>query len=296
MPTFTRTPYKDLFEDLIATKQWLVKIGIKITGTRFERILELCKIIVDATINNTIHDVINKFDNIELWYALTESSAFISIYRSSKHQKSHILKRQKLTEMLNGPFLPWDESTSLDNIHGRNALFELEMASQFSAPGIKIIDYDDVDFVFKKNKFNVQCKRIHSSAQVQANIEKAVSQIIKKSSKGSKGVICLSIDKIVAKEQMILRVSRPEEISPIIGQLTDGFINQYRSLWSSISDDTIIGVIVVLHAVASIEESVYPLLTTCKDTALDILAKPTRTQCSDYSLMKSLGTKLIENL
>ena len=159
---FNRVTFDDQFHKLEETGQWLNSIGVQTRNTRFEEVLYLNKQIVEHHKNDLVEDLIAEYGNLKLWFALTEASSFIEIHEAFKAQKSHVHPRGKLKMMLQGPFHSWDEDVDEGNIEPRNTLFELEAAAKFKKAGAKITGFDDVDFVFKKTKFNVQCKRMHS--------------------------------------------------------------------------------------------------------------------------------------
>jgi hypothetical protein len=88
------------------------------------------------------------------------------------------------------------------NIEPRNTLFELEAAAKLIGAGVKILGFDDVDFLFRKTKFNAQCKRIQSHKKIEDNVLEAADQFGKrmKSKPDVKGIICISMDKLTGKE------------------------------------------------------------------------------------------------
>ena len=205
---FKRITYENQFSALEKATVWLDQIGIKIENTRFSEILELNRLIVEHQKQETLNNLIDEYGNLKLWYALTEASSFIRIHEAFEEEKSHLHRRAKLKKMLGGPFLPWDEDQKENNIESRNTLFELETAAEIKKAGGKIIDFDDVDFIFKKTKFNVQCKRLHSEENIKYNIEKAADQFNRKMRKKAnlKGIIALSLDKVAGKEEMMLKL------------------------------------------------------------------------------------------
>lgn len=291
---FNRVTFEDQFQELQSAGQWLNSIGIQTQDTRFDEILHLNNEIVEHHQNNLVEDLIVKYGNLKLWFALTEASSYIRIYETFKDQKSHIQHRAKLKMMLGGPYHSWDEDVEAGNIEPRNTLFELETASKFKMAGAKISGFDDVDFIFRKTKINVQCKRIHSEKKVKDNVSEAATQFYKKmkAKKNLKGIICLSLDKLTGKENMILKVGSPDEIRPKLAALSTSFLAKYRALWHNLVNTNILAVLLFIHIVASIEEKPYNLLTTCRDIAFDVIPQQNFYQLADYNIILELGERL----
>ncbi|MBU1766579.1 MAG: hypothetical protein KJ648_00525, partial [Candidatus Omnitrophica bacterium] len=231
--------------------------------------------------------------NLKLYFALTEASSFIQIYKAFKDQKSHVHPRTKLKKMLKGPYYSWEEDVKGGNIEPRNTLFELEVASKLKNAGAQLTRFDDVDFIFKKVEFNVQCKRLHSKMKVEDNISEATAQFYKrmKSRPNLKGIICLSIDKLTGKENMFLKVKSPDEIRLKLDTIENSFLDKYRALWHNLVNINILAVLIFVHIVAIIEEQPHDLLTSCCDIAFDVI--PIKgIQTVDYNLIAEMGKRL----
>ena len=275
--------------------QWLIKNGIKTNGSRLYEVIDLLKVIVDHYKADKVTQLLANHDEATLWVVLTDATAFVRVYLAFKNTKSHVLPRGKFKEMLVGPLLPWDESSTKNNIHGRNILFELEMAAVFKRAGLKITDYDDVSFNFKKKQFNVQCKRIHSPKSVTANISNAVDQITKRmKDSNTKGLICLSIDKISDKEGCVLETEKHESVGPSLEKICGDFISNQRKNWQNLVNINVLGTLIVINAIALLKNyGPGPLLTSCRQTTLDIIPKNIFLQQSDYRLIKTLSSKIM---
>jgi len=291
---FNTITFDDQFQKLKEAEQWLNGIGVQTQQTRFDEVLYLNKQIVEHNKNNLLEDLIAEYGNLKLWFALTEASSFIEIHEAFKGQKSHVTPRRKLKMMLQGPYHSWDEDVNADNIEPRNTLFELEAAAQFKKAGAKITGFDDVDFVFKKVKFNVQCKRIHSEKKMRDNVLEAATQLYKRmrARPNVKGIICLSMDKLTEKEKMILKVGSPDEVSPKLAVLSNSFLAKYRSLWHNHVNTNILAVLLFVHVVATIERQPSDLLTTCRDIAFDVIPRQAFYQLADYDLIIELGQRM----
>jgi hypothetical protein len=245
---FERITFEKQFEQIDNTKKWLRKIGTKTNNTRFEKIYNYNKKIVEHYKNNTIHQIIEEYDNIELSIALLDASSFIRIYQAFKDDKNHIYPRLKLKRILEGPYSSWEEDPLKGDNENRNILFELETAAFFKKAGIEIIGFDDVDFNFEGMGFNIQCKRIFSLKRIETNISESANQFTNraKSQENIKGIICLSIDKLLNKEKFTLKVKALDEIKHQLEQLVIEFTNKYERLWNKFLNINILAVFFIL--------------------------------------------------
>lgn len=291
---FNRVTFDDQCQKLQQTGEWLESIGIQVANPRFDEILHLNKEIVEHHKGNRVEDMIQKYGDLKLWFALTEGSSFVQIHDMLRKLKSHMRPRAKLKKILYGPFHSWDEDVATGNIEPRNNLFELEAAAKFREAGVKLLGFDDVDFIFRKNRFNVQCKRIQSEKKIRDNVLEAAEQFYKKmkSKPDLKGIICISMDKLSGKEEMILKVGTPLEVRPKLALISEGFLKKNRHLWHSLVNNNILAVLLFVHIVATIEEKPYDLLTTCRDIAFDVIPHGAFYQMADYNLIVELGKKL----
>lgn len=291
---FNTITFGDQFQKLQRTGQWLDSIGIQTQNTRFDEVLYLNKEIVEHRKNNLVEDLIEKHGNLKLWFALTEASSFIEIHEAFKSQKSHVLPRAKLKIMLRGPYHSWDEDVDVGNIEPRNTLFELEAASKFKKAGTKLTGFDDVDFVFKKTKFNVQCKGIHSEKKVKDNVSEGAMQFYKRmrTRANLKGIICLSIDKLTGKEKMILKVRSADKVRPKLAVISNAFLAKYSGLWHNFVNTNILAVLLFVHFVATIKGQPYDLLITGRDIAFDVIPHQNFYQVADHNFIVDLGKRL----
>jgi len=195
--------------------------------------------------------------------------------------------------MIEGHFFSWDEPSAGDN--ARNTQFELETAARFKKWGMEILGLDDVDFIFERVKFNVQCKRLHSQERVRTTISEGADQFRKRMvvNPGIKGIICLSIDKLLQEEneKIPLPVKDEQEIGLALGQLSDTFRKNYRTLWQNLLDTNILGILVFVHKVARMKEEPHDLLTTCRN--IDLVTLPQNNlEMNDRNLLRKLASKV----
>ena len=113
-----------------------------------------------------------------------------------------------------------------------------------------------------------------------------------KSKTDVKGIICISMDKLTGKEEMILKVRTPYEIRPKLSLISDAFLKKHRHLWHSLVNMNILAVLLFVHIVATIDEKPYDLLTTCRDIAFDVIPHGAFYQLADHNLIVELGKRL----
>ncbi len=293
--TFNTIKFKDQLRILEDCNSWMVdQVRINIKETRFEKILSILRIIVDYYEQNKVHELMQQYDEATLFFVLTDATTYIKLFDFFKDKKDHEIPRRKLIESINGPILPWEEVPDKGTDHSRNISFELETAVWFHKSGIKIEDFDDVQFLFDNHSFNVQCKRIHSLKRIADNVAIAVQQISKRMQKGNKmkGIICICIDKYTEKEGWILQANHVDEIGPHLDKLAMDFIRDYRHHWQNLANISILGTAIVVNILASIKQDPFPMLTTCKNTVIDIIPNQGIGQDYDYSLIKNLSIHL----
>jgi hypothetical protein len=291
--TFTRMGIDEMLSKLEKTNGWLKRWGVNTSQGRFNEVLDLSRIIIDHQKGNNIQELLDSYDNLRLIYALIEGFAFAEIYEAFKDEKNHILHKSKLEKMIGGPLFSWDEPPIGDN--ARNTQFELETAAKFKKVGMEIVGLDDVNFIFERVKFNVQCKRLHSQERVSTTISEGADQFRAKMmvNPGIKGIICLSIDKLLRgeDEKILLPAKDEQEIGLTLGQLSDTFTNNYRTLWQNLLDTNILGILVFVHKVARMEEEPHDLLTTCRN--IDLVTLPQNSlEMNDRNLLRKLASKI----
>jgi hypothetical protein len=288
---FERIKFEKQFEYLDNTQEWLKIIGINTTNTRFEKIYNLNKIIIEHYNNNLLNKLLEQYDKLELSLALVDASSFINIYEAFKDEKRLI--HPKLRKILEGPYYSWDEDPSKGDNENRNILFELETAAFFKKAGVEIIGFDDVDFSFEGTVFNCQCKRLFSKKNINKNISKSGEQFTKRmeSQANIKGILCFSIDKVIGKEKFVFKMKTLDGIKTLEKHVIE-FSSKYRYLWKNFLNISILAVFIFFHAVSILEEEPHDLLINCREIEGNIIPSNKFTQFHDYYLIKKLAEKI----
>lgn len=288
-PNFSQINYHEILDELNNTSDWLQRIRLDVSNSRFSKILQYMEIICEHHQKKEVDTLIQNYDNEILSYATLESGAFLEIHKAFSTLKDHQIPRSKLKEILQGPFLPRHEDPKEQNIHARNTLFELQIAAKFKNAGIDVIRFDDVSFLFKGHKFNAQCKRIHSSKMIGENVEKAIDQISRKigEDKNMKGIICLSINKLTDTDDKFLKVKTVDGIAHEMTRITSKFIERHYQYWRNTTTIGILACFIYFQAAAIIEET--NLLTRCQQLQISL---PENLQGAEYSTIEQIAELL----
>jgi hypothetical protein len=146
-------------------------------------------------------------DRVTNGVALAESAELATLLPFLKSQKREVI-RPKLERALLGPVIPTDEDQN--SSRGRNTLFELNLASRLWTAGLDPIlgEWPDLTCEVNDRQLLIECKRPVSMGGARKAIGKARDQIIrnlKKSRAGSRGVIAMSLAKIVNPGDKLFR-------------------------------------------------------------------------------------------
>lgn len=240
-----------LLDEIIS---WINSLGIETNGTRIEKIRAILEQIVSSYEANDYGEIFNHYSEAEVFYSLTDVTAYFKAYEILKELGSHEIPRRKIRQIIDGPLLPVDESPVTGNAEGRNILFEQEVAWTIKDRGYDINDFDDVHFNHQGTEINVQCKRVHSERNVQHNVERAVSQFLRRAAGNSsmKGIIAIAIEKITDTEDYIFECYAQQQINAELDRITNSFIREYSEQWDSLCDLGIVGVLVFVKFIAKL--------------------------------------------
>lgn len=183
--TFDETIKK--FEE---AKSWLESKGIRVNSSRFQKNK---KLLLKNSPSTTDQDFELLWANAEL-HDLSEIHSYLSNIDSSNLTDS-------LRKIVKGPVLLAQEKKDGGSIHGRNFSFELYTASRLAKAGYDVTFDTDADINFIKSEvlFHVECKRVISENNMDSLIEKAIKQIDKRCSDNDRGIVAVSVSKLVYK-------------------------------------------------------------------------------------------------
>lgn len=209
-------PFEEAIKNFEDAKLWLESKGIKVNPTRFQKNKQL---LLKNSSNKTSEDFEILWANAEL-HDLCEIHRYLSKIESSNLTES-------LRKIVKGPELLAHEKEDGGSIHGRNFTFELYVASRLVRAGYDTsFDTDaDINFIESDVLFNVECKRVNSENNMNYLIQEAIKQIDKRCSNNDKGIVAISISKLVHKaiqleaKRSFADLDEMQEImSPIVGK------------------------------------------------------------------------------
>jgi len=199
--------YEDILEKLNETLEYCETIGLsgRVQQSRFieykKIIKRLCDVISSYSIDALPPEVETELRDrtLEHVISLTDSIEFTGVLPYLKTCSENIV-RNKIRKVLSGPLLPKDEDQNSNE--ARNTLFELSLASKLSAAGLKasLGLGADVECEISGKQVLIECKRPFSGSAINKRIREARKQVesnLKNTRPGSRGVIAVSLSKIM---------------------------------------------------------------------------------------------------
>lgn len=292
MSTLVIKSYQEILNKLNPCELWLKSLNIPTSNSRLSEIIGYIDSLNSHYNNQTLPSLIEEVGNEKLWFALLESRAFITIHEAFLGLNQSRLPKKKLEEILKGPFLPTDEKPGDANVNARNCLFELELAARMKSSGFNVTGFDDIEFDYSNNKFNIQCKRLFSVRNMSYNINRAYEQLGGKlNNNAGKGIIALAIEKIEETDRYLLDVSSKQEGGNKVNQRIVSIIQKYGNLWHNFIDIRVIGVLICLKFISIIRDE-GPLLASGFFIGCDPLCSNQSTQFYDRQLIENIARQL----
>jgi hypothetical protein len=177
--------------------------------------------------------------------------------------------RPKLERVLIGPVLPTDEDQN--SSIGRNTLFELNLASKLWVAGLRptLSEHPDLSCEVGSRLLLIECKRPASVGGARKAISKARRQIVrdlKKCPIGSRGVIALSLSKVVNAGDKLLVYRGEAEGREALRAAVDRGREPLADSCHALSDQ-VMGMI--WHIVTPAVDETIPLALVAQETAIE---------------------------
>jgi hypothetical protein len=245
---FAPRTFAQILQDVEEASTWYRGLGIETAGTRLEAIEGVVRELLADLDTQAPEDTVARWSNERTYYALTDGMGFGRIARAMSKVGPNLLPRQKLRTILEGPLFLADEQPGDESVNARNVFTEFELAADFSEKGIQPVGFDDLQFEFEGVAYAVQCKRLHSKSRVRENIDGAYRQLQGNlRSDQHRGLIGLSIDKILGLDKMILHLERAEDLNDEVRTQLDKFRAAYQTTWLNFIDTRVIGLLLILR-------------------------------------------------
>ncbi|GAA4649272.1 hypothetical protein GCM10023116_15460 [Kistimonas scapharcae] len=228
---------------------WLERISVNYSKTR---IAKYKKIYSDLAKLQILDDLEKSSDVYSFPVWMNASHEVAELMRI--HEGLNNLNDADLVKRLNNS-LKGNEFFSEDkaNRSGRDIGFELSIASKFAKQNLPIDFGHDADLKVNlpSGDIFVECKRLKSRNQIQKRIKEGLTQLRKryKTSKHpatSKGILVLSISKVVNSDLGLLEANDDIELGNKAHAICHDFLKKYQTYWQKSRDSRTMGVAIVL--------------------------------------------------
>lgn len=254
--------YEKIYQNYSDTLAWMKKIGVKFSSGRtnhYEKVVKHWKDEYKIASEDQGKAAFPDFVS-----SMFEVHDFIEIYKAFRDVPSSELAQlvDKLQKGINGPINASDETPK--STVARNFSFEATVAARSHRPqvGVETIlnATSDTGIKIDKKKLWVECKRVTTIGQIEANVKKASSQleavIRKQNGSGHRGIVALDVTKIFNPGDKIYVSNNDSQLIASIDGEMDSFIRDYSEIWQNLyrrRDKKIIGTIVRFSFMATSE-------------------------------------------
>ena len=231
--------YEELSSELQMAMDWLGEFGIKLNASRFGQ-YQKCLEEIQHYFDLKDKDILLRDYTEKLRVISLEIFELLDIYDGISNFDIPGL-HDKLNKYIKGPFDHQDENPVSNSNLSRNIAFELQIISLLLKKNFNL-DFKtnaDAELIMDDYITFIECKRLFSESQANKNIEKAHKQIIKRyetatnSNIKKRGVIALSLTKILNPETKVLFFRSTAETNTHVSELVDNFMLKYDMKWAS---------------------------------------------------------------
>lgn len=270
---FRSTTFEVLSRDLEASVEWLRKLGFRCSHSRLERYLRNLKSLSAAQKEGRI-EILRKTHSFPvLLNSIHEAEEIVTIWRGLSG-KMGSREAKRFRDIVGGPSWQFEEVVGKGaNAKPRDLFFELYVAARLSLGGFEVSfgSQADVMFNFLGAEVFVECKRPHTDSAIPRKISDGFNQLrqrfrIARIPCFARGIVFLSIGKLLSRGTHMLRVQTDEELRATADSMCEQFLELCRPHWNLPPDYRISGIAVVL-GVPSVVESV-PRITTVENVVL----------------------------
>ncbi|MCK4427381.1 MAG: hypothetical protein KAW16_02745 [candidate division Zixibacteria bacterium] len=251
--------YDEIIKQLDNVERWFKSLRIGFSGSRFDTYRRNIEILNKYHQEGRIKEFIELRDFKEIVFSLAESSEFSIIYQQLKDVDSKFL-RKRLRMVAQGPLMIDREEPTKSTGQPRDYLFELNIIAHLKAAGFQVVfdSYSDAHCLFESKHVLFECKRPQTRNSVQENFLKAKKQLTdslnKLSKPDSKGIIAISIGKILNKGQMFLVGRNEAAMDAKLDLEMKKAWDDFEHLERKVLDTRIIGIFLLLNTPAVIDD------------------------------------------
>lgn len=254
--------YEKTYQSYSDALAWMKEIGVKFSSGRtnyYEKVVKHWKDEYKIASEDQGKAAFPDFVS-----SMFEVHDFIGIYKAFRDVPPSELVQivDKLQKGINGPINASDETPK--STAARNFLFEATVAARSHRPRVGVEALlnasSDTGIKIDKKKLWVECKRVTTIGQIEANVKKASSQleavIRKQNGSGHRGIVALDVTKIFNPGDKIYVSGNDSQLIDSIDGEMDSFIRHYSEIWQNLyrrRDKKIIGTIVRFSFMATSE-------------------------------------------
>jgi len=289
----SKQSYNDILNGLRETKEWLNKLNIPFSKSRFGQYEKNMKMLNEHFEKDKVKEFLKMTDFEDVVVSLNESMEIVDIYTQLKHHNPDFLKR-KLKLMIKGPFLTKEENVDRGTNIARNTFYELYTTAVLKRAGFEILFDQPSDVACSSDSKIVlfECKRPQTKDAVKRNLRSAVRQLTKSlndlSTANARGIVAILVSKILNRGDKLLIGRNEGDLSKTINRILDGIAEQFAALHRKVIDTRIIGTFYHLNTPAVIQD------TNSLTNVQQILIYPTCLQdSSDFLLLEMFEKRLI---
>lgn len=287
---FATVSYRELSVVINDACDWLASHGLDYPKTRVGVYRKHLNEMADFFENNRIGELLNRRDFSEIVNSSFEANDFFYIYKGLSQTNDPSLP-DKLKDFVKGPSSYLNENVHSTN-RGRNIAFELHIAARFASAGLEIDLTSDADLIVKIDNYElfIECKRFQKGTQIHSRVKGALKQLSKRyltaqNPDMARGIIALSIGKVINPTMRILSASSPQEIGNELSRVNESFLKLFSKKWKNPVDSRSVGVLIHLGAPAIVRSQ--NLLTNCNEFALT----PTFNNNRDYDFLNDVRAR-----
>jgi hypothetical protein len=248
---YTSLPYLELARRLEVACQWLTELGIAYSHTRVGKYRKILEHLAHRQIAGTLQSISDSYTEDECNNALFEVQQILDIYDGlSGTECQGLAGRLKETVRGHEFYVLANESRS-----GRDISFELLVAAKY-APEKGRMTFDhgaDMAMTLANGApFYIECKRLKSPDKIESRIKEGLKQLEQRydqsaSPDRARGMLALSIDKIIDVERKTITALNDEDLSQRMANHVFGFIRAYQRYWIAHQRSRTLAVMMILE-------------------------------------------------
>lgn len=272
---FETASYAQVLADLDAATDWLKAIGVRLPGaSRIESYRSALRRIADEWEAGNSSAIAREMRVGDLANVLFECAQWREIYRAIGVRADSALT-EKMRTFVKGPAAYSDEKASAASNKARDVAFELSIAARLCTAGIEVDFTPRPDLVafFEGYAVFIECKRLQTGEKLRKRVREAHRVLAYRCAGGvaSRGLVALSITKIVNPNAGLLDVPDRAALQPALNGVMDQFIGAHGARWAAAPSTGILGALLEFRCCTRVHSP--PMLAPGGNTALHFVGE-----------------------